>query len=107
MSLTQMSPKALGLSEIKEHLFLCTFGCGAGESGSAQVSNLLVYQSHPGLQQLLLGQGLRQVPGEGGGVPIALLGFSVPPSRGLAALVLHWEGTGQVLDHLSSGQCPH
>lgn len=31
---------------------------------------------------------------KGVGVPIILLGFSVPPSRGLTALVLYWAGTG-------------
>ena len=89
-----MSPKALGLSEVKEDLFLYTFGFWVGEPGSAEVGELLVDQSCPGLQQLLLGQGLWWLPGEGGGVPTILLGFSVPPSRGLTALVLYWAGTG-------------
>lgn len=31
---------------------------------------------------------------KGVGVPTILLGFSVPPSRGLTALVLYWAGTG-------------
>ena len=61
-----MSPKALGLSEVKEDLFLCTFGCWVGEP----------------------------LPGEGGGMPTTLLGFSVPPSRSLTALVSYWAGTG-------------
>ena len=61
-----MSPKALGLSEVKEDLFLCTFGCWVREP----------------------------LPGEGGGMPTTLLGFSVPPSRSLTALVSYWAGTG-------------
>ena len=61
-----MSPKALGLSEVKEDLFLCTFGCWVGEP----------------------------LPGEGGGMPTTLLGFSIPPSRSLTAQVSYWAGTG-------------
>ena len=57
-----MSPKALGLSEVKEDLFFCIFGCWVGEVLSAEVSNLLVHQSCPGLLELLLGQGLRWLP---------------------------------------------
>ena len=61
-----MSPKALGLSEVKGDLFLCTFGCWVGEP----------------------------LPGEGGGMPTTLLGFSIPPSRSLTAQVSYWAGTG-------------
>lgn len=88
MSLIQMSPRALGLFDINEDLFLCPFGCWAAEPAHAKLSC-------PDFQQLLLEQNLRTFAGEGGGTPTILLGsrvlLPVPHWATLNLLIVHTE----------------
>lgn len=94
--------RALGLFEINENLFLCRFGCWAGELGwgwgwGSEVSNLLVHQNYLEPQQLLLEQDLGTFRGEGGGPPITLLGSRLPLS------VPYWATLNLLIVHTKPG----